>query len=178
MPGVPTPCATVERRLAAVPRETEGVRSTAGRHHLMRTEIHGHDESPDGLAAEAKAAVYAWFSPLARSVGIDLSTAERILIAGALGQHVDVEKAIQIGLLPDLPGETTKFAGNTSILGAYLALLSRGSRVSIEGLADRMTYLELGADNTFHDEWMSAPFSPHARTTKLPPVMDLLKDEQ
>ncbi len=150
----------------------------AATHCVMRIEIRGLDQPLDRLAAEAKAAVHAWFSAPARSVGIDLSAAERILIAGVSGQYVDVENAIQVGLLTDLPGETTKFAGNTSILRAYLAIPSRESRMSIERLADRMTYLELGADDTFHDEWMSAPFSPHTHTTKLPPVMELLKDKE
>ncbi|TKJ30049.1 MAG: hypothetical protein CEE40_06520 [Chloroflexi bacterium B3_Chlor] len=38
----------------------------------MLTEMRGLDELPDRLAAEAKAAVYAGFSVLAGSVGIDL----------------------------------------------------------------------------------------------------------
>ena len=126
----------------------------------------------------AKAAVYAGFSVLARSVGIDLSTVEHILIAGAFGQYLDVENAIQIGLLPDVPRERIKFLGNTSIMGAYLALVSRESRAKIAELAHRMTYLELSADNTFHDEWVSALFFPHTHITDFPSVMELLKGKR
>jgi uncharacterized 2Fe-2S/4Fe-4S cluster protein (DUF4445 family) len=125
----------------------------------------------------AKAAVYAGFSVLARSVGTDLSTVQHILIAGAFGQYLDVENAIQIGLLPDMPRERFKFLGNTSILGAYLALASRESRKGIAELGQRMTYLELSADNTFHDEWMSALFLPHTHITDFPSVMELLKNK-
>jgi uncharacterized 2Fe-2S/4Fe-4S cluster protein (DUF4445 family) len=123
----------------------------------------------------AKAAVYAGFSVLARSVGTDLGTVERILIAGAFGQYLDIENAVQIGLLPDLPRHKFKYLGNTSILGAYLALLSRECRKGISDVAQRMTYLELSADNTFHDEWMSALFLPHTHITEFPSVMELLK---
>jgi uncharacterized 2Fe-2S/4Fe-4S cluster protein (DUF4445 family) len=123
----------------------------------------------------AKAAVYAGFSVLARSVGIDLSTVEHILIAGAFGQYLDVENAIQIGLLPDMPRERFRFLGNTSILGAYRALLSRDGRNRVKELAERMTYLELSADSTFHDEWMSAMFLPHTHIADFPSVMELLK---
>jgi len=126
----------------------------------------------------AKAAVYAGFSVLARSVGIDLSTVQHILIAGAFGQYLDVENAIQIGLLPDLPRDRFKFLGNTSIRGAYMALASRESRKGIAELARRMTYLELSADNTFHDEWMSALFFPHTHITEFPSVMELLKSKE
>jgi uncharacterized 2Fe-2S/4Fe-4S cluster protein (DUF4445 family) len=124
----------------------------------------------------AKAAVYAGISVLARSVGIDLGSVERILIAGAFGQYLDIENAVQIGLLPDLPRHKFKYLGNTSILGAYLALLSRDCRKDIQDVAQRMTYLELSADNTFHDEWMSALFLPHTNISQFPSVMELLKD--
>jgi uncharacterized 2Fe-2S/4Fe-4S cluster protein (DUF4445 family) len=124
----------------------------------------------------AKAAVYAGFAVLARSVGMELSTVEHVLIAGAFGQYLNVEQAIQIGLLPDLPREKFKFLGNTSILGAYLSLLSRENRLRVTEVAQRMTYLELSADSSFHDEWMSALFLPHTHITDFPSVMELLKN--
>ena len=123
----------------------------------------------------AKAAVYAGFSVLARSVGMELSMVEQVLIAGAFGQYLNVEQAVQIGLLPDMPREKFKFLGNTSILGAYLALLSRENRQRVTDVAQRMTYLELSADSSFHDEWMSALFLPHTHITNFPSVMELLK---
>ncbi len=124
----------------------------------------------------AKAAVYAGFAVLARSVGMDLNTVEQVLIAGAFGQYLDVDSAITIGLLPDMPREKFRFLGNTSILGAYLALLSRESRQRVAEVAKRMTYLELSAESTFHDEWVSALFFPHTHITNFPSVMELLKD--
>jgi len=125
----------------------------------------------------AKAAVYAGFSVLARSVGMELSMVEQVLIAGAFGQYLNVEQAVQIGLLPDMPREKFKFLGNTSILGAYLALLSRENRQRVTDVAQRMTYLELSADSSFHDEWMSALFLPHTHITNFPSVMELLKSK-
>jgi uncharacterized 2Fe-2S/4Fe-4S cluster protein (DUF4445 family) len=89
---------------------------------------------------------------------------------------LDVENAIQIGLLLDLPREKFKFVGNTSILGSYMALLSRRNRSRVAELAERMTYLELSADNTFHDEWMSAMFLPHTHIDDFPSVVELLKN--
>ncbi len=124
----------------------------------------------------AKAAVYAGFSVLARNVGLDLDSVARVLIAGAFGQYLDVETAVQIGLLPDLPRDKFRFLGNTSILGAYWGLLSRERRQQVNEVAQRMTYLELSADNSFHDEWVSALFLPHTHITDFPSVMELLKN--
>ncbi len=50
----------------------------------------------------AKAAIYAGFSSLAQAVGVELEMVEELLIGGSFGQHINVEKAVEIGLLPDL----------------------------------------------------------------------------
>ena len=51
----------------------------------------------------AKAAIYAGFSVLTRSVGISLADVEEVLIGGSFGRYINIEKAIIIGLLPDMP---------------------------------------------------------------------------
>ena len=79
----------------------------------------------------AKAAIYAGFSVLAKSVGMTIADIEQTLIGGAFGQYINIEKAIQIGLLPDAPWDTFHYMGNTSVQGAYLALLSREARQQI-----------------------------------------------
>ena len=77
----------------------------------------------------AKAAIYAGFSVLADSVGVPLEMAERVLIGGSFGKYINVEKAVQIGLLPDMPWDKFQFLGNTSVLGGYRALLDRADHV-------------------------------------------------
>jgi len=118
----------------------------------------------------AKAAIYAGFTVLAEQVGVILENAEQILIGGSFGKYINVEKAIQIGLLPDVPWERFKFLGNTSVLGAYQALLSTESRQKIKDIANNMTYIELSADNTFYEAFMSAMFLPHTDFNRFPTV--------
>jgi uncharacterized 2Fe-2S/4Fe-4S cluster protein (DUF4445 family) len=118
----------------------------------------------------AKAAIYAGFSILARSVGLRLADVEQVLIGGAFGQYINVESAIQIGLLPDKPFESFHFLGNTSIRGAYMALLSRDMRERVKRVGEMMTYLELSADNTFFDEFNAAMFLPHTDESLFPSV--------
>jgi uncharacterized 2Fe-2S/4Fe-4S cluster protein (DUF4445 family) len=116
----------------------------------------------------AKAAIYAGFSVLARSVGLTLDAVERVLIGGAFGQYINIEKGIQIGMLPDMPYDSFHFLGNTSVRGAYMALLSRGMRRQVAEVGGMMTYLELSADNTFFDEFNAALFLPHTDASKFP----------
>lgn len=118
----------------------------------------------------AKAAIYAGFTVLAKSVGVPLEMVEQILIGGSFGKYINVEKAVQIGLLPDMPWDRFKFLGNTSVQGAYLALLDWRNRDRIRDIASQMTYIELSADNTFYDAFMSAMFLPHTNLDSFPSV--------
>ncbi|MFQ5419290.1 MAG: ASKHA domain-containing protein [Anaerolineae bacterium] len=118
----------------------------------------------------AKAAIYAGFSVLADSVGVPLDMVEQVLIGGAFGKYINVEKAVEIGLLPDMPWEQFRFLGNTAVLGAYQALLSQKARKRIADIASRMTYIELSADNSFYDAFTSALFLPHTDLSRFPSV--------
>jgi len=122
-----------------------------------------------------KGAIYAGLSVLVQSVGLELADIEQVFIAGAFGQYINVEKAIQIGLLPDMPWDRFHYLGNTSVLGAFYSLVSRPMRRQVIKVAQKMTYLELSADNTFYDQFMSALFLPHTDITAFPSVMRVLE---
>lgn len=117
-----------------------------------------------------KAAIYAGFVVLAESVGLSLDAVEQLLVGGSFGKYINVEKAVQIGLLPDMPWDRFHFLGNTAVQGAYFALLDRRSRERIKEIANRMTYIELSADNTFYDAFTSALFLPHTDLSRFPTV--------
>lgn len=133
-----------------------------------------------------KAAIYAGFSSLAEAVGVELAMVDELLIGGSFGQHINVEKAVEIGLLPDLAidGEEDgadrwarfRYLGNTSLRGAYFTLLSRDLRAEVRDIAGKMTYLELSADNRFYEQFTSALFLPHTDIGLFPSVMQLLGD--
>ncbi len=118
----------------------------------------------------AKAAIYAGVSILAESVGVPLDAVEQLLIGGSFGKYINVEKAVEIGLLPDMPWGHFHFLGNTSVRGAYLALLDHQARVRLSEIAARMTYIELSADNSFYEAFMSALFLPHTDLSRFPTV--------
>ncbi len=118
----------------------------------------------------AKAAIFAGYVVLAEGVGVPLETVEQVLIGGSFGQYINIEKAIEIGLLPDMAWENFHFLGNTAVMGAYNALLNWQSRQRIGEIAKQMTYIELSADNAFYDAFMSALFLPHTDLTLFPTV--------
>lgn len=109
----------------------------------------------------SKAAVFAGFSILLQQVGMDFSSIEQMIITGGFGQYLNVEKAITIGLLPDIEREKFKYMGNSSIAGAYMALLSNKFRQEALQISNSMTYLDFSSSSDFMDEFTKAQFLPH-----------------
>ncbi|WKZ35217.1 MAG: ASKHA domain-containing protein [Anaerolineales bacterium] len=123
----------------------------------------------------AKASIYAGFSVLAETVGISLEAVSKVLVGGSFGKYINVEKAVQIGLLPDMDWSRFEFLGNTSVKGAYYALLDWHRRERITEIAKRMTYIELSADNSFYEAFTSALFLPHTDMDRFPSVKAALQ---
>jgi len=118
----------------------------------------------------SKGAVYAGFMVLLEQAGLDFSMIDRILIAGGFGQYLNVEKAITIGLLPDIDHDKFKYLGNSSIAGAYMALLSDDYRNEARLVSNNMTYIDFSSNSRFMDEFTSALFLPHTNLQSFPNV--------
>lgn len=126
----------------------------------------------------AKAAMYAGVSLLLKEMNLGLDAIEKVYIAGGFGNYIDIEKAIILGMLPDIPKERFSFIGNASITGAYLCLLSKDLRTEAGIIASKMTYIELSISRSFMDEYMSALFLPHTHMRLFPTVKQTLSKKQ
>jgi len=118
----------------------------------------------------AKAAMYAGCQTLAKSVGIDPSDVEEVIIAGAFGSHLDIERSITIGLLPDIPRDRFIFVGNGSLTGARLTSFSTDLLDDARRVAMMMTNLELSERRDFMDDYVAALFLPHTHADEFPEV--------
>jgi uncharacterized 2Fe-2S/4Fe-4S cluster protein (DUF4445 family) len=123
----------------------------------------------------AKAAVYAGIEILLSSVDMDVSMIDELLIAGAFGRYLEVDKAVNIGLLPDIGFEKMKFVGNGSLLGAHLSALSKDMLEKANEIARQMTYLELSMNPAFMEHYLSALFFPHTNLDAFPSVKEKLE---
>src|SRR4030042_5890646 len=108
-----------------------------------------------------KASMYAGCKVLLDSLGLGFKDLEQVIIAGGFGRHLDLEKAIFIGLLPELDIEKFLFVGNGSLLGARLLSFSKNLLREAERIALMMTNLELSNHPTFMNEFIAAMFLPH-----------------
>lgn len=116
----------------------------------------------------AKGALFAGARVLARKMGLRCEEVKRFFIAGGFGNYIDIEKAIRIGMIPDMERSKIQFIGNSSLAGARLALLSGEALEEAYRVANRMTYIELSTDNAFHEEFTAALFLPHTNLSLFP----------
>ncbi|MGM0424811.1 MAG: ASKHA domain-containing protein [Thermodesulfobacteriota bacterium] len=123
----------------------------------------------------SKGAVYAGFRTLLGYVGLSFADLDRVLIAGGFGEYLDVDKAVNIGLLPDLDRDKFQYLGNTSLAGAYMCLLNQEARTEAEQICNNMTYLDFSDNNAFMDEFTSALFLPHTELQDFPSLQEKLK---
>ncbi|MFN4218551.1 MAG: ASKHA domain-containing protein [Candidatus Bipolaricaulia bacterium] len=122
----------------------------------------------------AKAAIYAGTLILLKSLNLEIADIDRVFLAGGFGNYLDREKAIMIGLIPDLPLEKIRFVGNTSIIGAKMALLSREAWEKCEEIAQSATYYDLISFPHYYEEFLAAKFLPHTELERFPSVQGRL----
>ncbi len=118
----------------------------------------------------SKAAVLAGITVLLNKLDLSTTDVEQMYLAGAFGAGLDVDKAVAIGLLPDIPRERLDVVGNSALAGAYLTLMSRQARDQAHETVSAMTYLDLSSDTDFMDEFVASNFIPHTDLSRFPSV--------
>ena len=123
----------------------------------------------------AKAAMFAGYVTLLDNVGLKIQDIEQVVLAGAFGNFINLENAIAIGLMPDLPREHFQFVGNGSLSGATLLAFSRDLLEEERRVADMMTNFELSETPGFMDNYIAALFLPHTQEEYFPTITERLR---
>jgi uncharacterized 2Fe-2S/4Fe-4S cluster protein (DUF4445 family) len=118
----------------------------------------------------AKAAMYAGCHTLSRAVNIDCADFEQVILAGNFGSSLNIDKAITIGLLPDIPRDRFVFIGNGSLSGARLISFSQDILKDTAGVARMMTNIELSENQEFNNNYIAAMFLPHTDERAFPNI--------
>jgi uncharacterized 2Fe-2S/4Fe-4S cluster protein (DUF4445 family) len=116
----------------------------------------------------AKGAIYSGFMTLLEEVGLTMDMVERIILAGGFGSYIDLEKAITIGLLPEIDPERVTFIGNGSLMGARMSSLTNRIRKDVVSVTQKMTNFELSETPSYMDNYIAAMFLPHTEIEKFP----------
>ena len=97
----------------------------------------------------AKGAIRTGLDLLLADAGLSGGDLDRILVAGAFGNFIDIDDAITVGLLPDVPREAVEQIGNVASTGACRLVACGGARSQAVRLAREVRYLELAAQPDF-----------------------------
>lgn len=117
-----------------------------------------------------KAAIYTACALMLQQVQMEFADLAHVYIAGGFGRYLDLEKAVVIGLIPDIPREKFHYIGNSSLMGSYMVAISQDYRQRQLDLARRMTYLELNTNPAYMDQYTAALFLPHTDLQRFPSV--------
>ena len=107
----------------------------------------------------AKAALYAGIRLLMDR--LDVTSVDRIRLAGAFGSHIDVRYAMALGMIPDCPLDAVSAAGNAAGHGARIALLNQASRREIESVVKSVEKVETAIEPKFQAYFVDAMAIPH-----------------
>jgi uncharacterized 2Fe-2S/4Fe-4S cluster protein (DUF4445 family) len=127
-------------------------------------------ESEIGNLIKSKGAVFAAMKSLIDYVGLTFDQLNTIYVAGGFGSSLNIPKAIAIGMLPDIETSKIQFVGNSSIMGARMALLSAPAFEKAINIAKKMTNIELSNYLPFMNEFVAALFLPHTDSRLFPSV--------
>lgn len=116
----------------------------------------------------AKGAIYSGCMTLLEEVGLGMGDIDRIFLAGGFGSYVDLEKAMTIGLLPEIDPDKVRFIGNGSLMGAKMSSLTNRIRKDVVEVTKRMTNFELSETLSFMDNYVAALFLPHTDINQFP----------
>jgi uncharacterized 2Fe-2S/4Fe-4S cluster protein (DUF4445 family) len=116
----------------------------------------------------AKGAIYSGCMTLLNEVGMSIQEVDQIILAGGFGSYVDLEKAMVIGLLPEIDAGKVTFIGNGSLLGAKMSSLTNRIRRDVSDVTKKMTNFELSDTNSYMDHYIAALFLPHTDLNQFP----------
>lgn len=116
----------------------------------------------------AKAAIYSGCMTLLEEVGLSMDMIEHITLAGGFGSYIDLEKAMTIGLLPEIDSTKVTYLGNGSLLGARMSSLTNRIRKDVVEVTKKMTNFELSETPSYMDNYVAAMFIPHTDVDKFP----------
>jgi len=123
----------------------------------------------------AKGALYSGCMTLLEEIGIGFHDIDRIVLAGGFGSYIDLEKAMTIGLLPEIDSDKFTYIGNGSLIGATICCLANHIRKDIVEITRKMTNFELSETTSYMNNYMASLFLPHTDISKFPKMKQRLE---
>ena len=99
-----------------------------------------------------------WLEDLDRA---DVSDLKRFCLAGGFARYINLENAICMGLLPEIPLEHYEVIGNGSLAGAFRALVDSAATEAFKAIALVPEIVELNMEPAFETHFIDALALPN-----------------
>jgi len=126
----------------------------------------------------AKGAIFSGCQTLLEEVGLSIEGIDRIILAGGFGSYIDLEKAMVIGLLPEIDPDKVTFVGNGSLMGAKMSSLTNRIRRDVGEATQMMTNFELSETPSYMDNYVASLFLPHTDMDLFPRLKKRLEERR
>lgn len=103
----------------------------------------------------AKSAIRAGIEILLQKENMTIEDIDKLYLAGAFGNYIRPESAIEIGLLPDIAREKIVAVGNGAGFGAAMALLSEKIKNEMPVMSEQIEHIELAEEASFEELFMT-----------------------
>lgn len=102
----------------------------------------------------AKAAIAAGILTLLAKADLEPRQVDRVYLAGGFGLHLNIQNAINVGLLPGFSADQIQVVGNTSLGAAWLAMMDRTALKEMRTTARAIEVVELNLEPGFEDRYI------------------------
>lgn len=104
----------------------------------------------------AKGAILSGFLILLEKENMKIEDLNSVIIAGGFGSHLKKEDLTGVGILPKNVEKKIRYVGNSSLIGAYMALMNENIIKKMENLAKNITYLDLATSKNYERKFAKA----------------------
>ena len=108
----------------------------------------------------AKAAIAAGIETLLETANVSPDEVSTLFIAGGFGNHLDVNSAARIGLIPEELSSRVKAIGNASLAGASRLLLDQNAMRTAQEIAEKSQHVNLGGNPKFNEHYIDQMLFP------------------
>ena len=102
----------------------------------------------------AKSSIFSGCMTLLEEAGLSPDQLDALYLAGAFGNYIDIDRALEIGLLPPVPRERILSIGNGAGQGVQMCLLDQGEMDRCKALPASVEHVELATNPKFMETYI------------------------
>ncbi|WP_297280849.1 ASKHA domain-containing protein [uncultured Anaerococcus sp.] len=104
----------------------------------------------------AKGAILSGFLTLLSKEDMEIEELKSVIIAGGFGSHLKKSDITGVGILPKQTEDLITYVGNSSLIGAYMALMNDKIKKEMEDLSKKISYIELSTSENYERTFAKA----------------------